>query len=127
MIKTQEKILRETIEGMDAEVIKSAYLRNGLDRIEKQEQREEYVRQNAMKWLEEGERLRKRREEHRISIRQVSELLGTSATRVGNLERGEPITMAKHLIECYDLLFDHLELKAAVLRLSEINEMGMIK
>src|SRR5699024_12054839 len=99
MAKTTKETLREIIEDMDAEVIKSEYLRNRLDHIEKHEQREEYVRQNTMKWLEEGERLRKRREEHRMSIRQVSDFLGTSATRIGNLERGEPVVMSKHLIE----------------------------
>lgn len=85
------------------------------DQEENSKKRDEYIRSNTMKWLENGEKLRGRREKHRMSLRQVGELLGTSATRIRRLETGEPVSMAEHLTKCYNLLFDHLELHAALL------------
>lgn len=99
------------------EVLEEAVRQTILNQEENTQRRKEFVRENTIKWLENGESLRSRREKHRMSLRQVGDLLGTSATRIRRLETGEPVMLAAHLTKCYNLLFDHLELHAALLDL----------
>lgn len=100
-MKTKEEALKQAI----------------LNQEESSIRREKYIKENTIKWLENGESLRIRREKHRMSLKEVGDLLGTSPTRVRRLEVGDPVSMAKHLTKSYELLFDHLELHAALLDL----------
>lgn len=86
---------------------------------ERDARRKEWIRENTLNWLKNGESLRVRREEHGMSLREVGDLLGTSPTRIRKLEIGSPVSMAKQLTKCYNLLFDHLDLHVALYELSE--------
>lgn len=114
---TDKEVLGIAVEGVDIEEIKSHFVERKADQLERAARREDWIKKNTLQWLENGEALRVRREEHGMSLREVGNLLGTSATRVRKLEIGEPVSMAKHLTKSYELLLDHLELHAALLDL----------
>lgn len=86
--------------------------------------RELFLKENYIKWNQEGGRLRERRLHNGLSLEKMGELLGTSASRIGRLERGLPVSQAKHLKASCDLLFDHIELKAALLDIREKHIFG---
>lgn len=89
---------------------------------ENRSRKKQYIKQNTLKWLEKGELLRQRREKHNMSMRKVGELLGTSASRIRNIENGSPVYMADHLTKCYNLLFDYIELQAGLIDLQKSHD-----
>ncbi len=89
---------------------------------ERNKRRDEYVRINTMKWLENGDKLSTRRKKHNMSLREVASHLGTSATRIRSLEVGDPVSMAEHLTTCYNLLFDYIELRNELYENIEVNK-----
>lgn len=95
-------------------------IRNAIkDREASKIRRAKYIEENSIKWLENGEKLVARRKKHRMSIRQVADLLGTSSSRIRRLEIGDPVSMASHLTKCYNLLFDHIELHASLMEIQD--------
>jgi|SRR5690625_982822 len=81
--------------------------------MEKQREakREKFLQENYLKWREQGMALRERRLKNIYSLQNVADRLGTSATRISKLEKGLPVSQAKHLIASYNLLFDYIETK----------------
>jgi|SRR5699024_844972 len=88
-------------------------------RIESSKKRQEYIRENTIKWLDEGEKYRNKRIELGLSLRDVGEKLGTSATRIRAFEVGDPVSQVDHLKTSYTLLFDYIELQSFVLEFKE--------
>lgn len=84
-------------------------------RIESSKKRQEYIRENTIKWLDEGEKYRNKRIELGLSLRDVGEMLGTSATRIRAFEVGNPVSQVNHLKASYNLLFDYIELQSFIL------------
>ncbi|GGB42498.1 hypothetical protein GCM10011409_20100 [Lentibacillus populi] len=82
-----------------------------ISKVEREARREQFLKENYLKWNEEGMELRARRLKHNMSLNYVAEKLGTSASRIGRLEKGLPVSQAKHLIASYNLLFDYIELR----------------
>lgn len=106
-----------------SDVILEEAVRNAMKgQVEKDKKRRQFVIENTMEWLEQGEKLKARREKHNMSLREVATRLGTSATRIRSLEVGDPVSMAKHLTVCYNLLFDHIELHNALFTFYKDNQ-----
>ncbi|MED4354469.1 hypothetical protein P9265_19520 [Schinkia azotoformans] len=71
------------------------------------ETRARYVQVNHEEWKEIGQDLKQQREELNLGITKLAEMLGTSASRIRNFEQGLPITMSKHLEQCYKLALEN--------------------
>jgi len=106
-MKTENAILEE--------VVKQSI----LNREENAKRREAFVQENKSTWIDEGEKLKARREKNRMTLRQIGEYLGTSPSRISRIEKGEPVSMADHLVSCYHLLLDYVELQSFVLEFKE--------
>lgn len=106
-MKTNNKVLEEAVRQAI------------LGQEESAKRRKEFVRANTMKWLENGEKLRERRLQHNMSLSEVGNLLGTSASRIRKIEVGDPVSMAEHLTNCYNLLFDYIELRNSLYESNE--------
>ena len=84
---------------------------SGALAMDSKQRKEKFLQENYIRWNNEGMKLRERRLKHGMSLDRVGELLGTSGSRVSRLERGLPVSLAKHLTTSYELLFDHIELR----------------
>ncbi len=73
--------------------------------------REAFLQENYIRWNNEGLKLKERRLQNGFSLQDVGNKLGTSASRIGRLEKGLPVSQAKHLTTSYNLLFDYIELR----------------
>ncbi|MDX8045448.1 helix-turn-helix transcriptional regulator [Gracilibacillus sp. S3-1-1] len=89
-----------------------------------EQRKEQFLIDNYVKWNEEGQYFRKKRNQLGLTLNRAAELLGTSSTRIRKFEIGEPISMANHLKKTYSLLIDHIELHAAILDLRENHKVG---
>jgi len=94
-------------------------------RIESSKKRQEYIRENTIKWLDEGEKYRNKRIELGLSLRDVGEKLGTSATRIRAFEVGDPVSQVNHLKASYDLLIEHIEMRKSMKEFFEANFRGV--
>lgn len=81
--------------------------------------KDEYIQSNYLKWNDEGMVYRQKRKELGLSLRDISERLGTSTTRIRNFEVGEPVSQAEHLKASYNLLFDYIELQSFVIEFKD--------
>lgn len=102
------------------EVLEKAVRQAILGQEESAKKRNDFIRANTMEWLENGEELRERRLKNNMSLKEVGELLGTSASRIRRIEIGEPVSMAEHLTKSYNLLFDYIEFKRSIVLFSEL-------
>ena len=84
---------------------------SGALAMDSKQRKEKFLQENYIRWNNEGMKLRERRLKHGMSLDRVGEMLGTSGTRVARLEKGLPVSLAKHLTTSYNLLFDHIELR----------------
>lgn len=80
-------------------------------RLNKREKRKEkFIKENYVKWNDEGNYFREERKKRGLSIKYVAEKLNTSASRIRRLEVGEPVQQAEHLKAVYQMLFDYVDL-----------------
>lgn len=63
--------------------------------------RMKYMKSNAEKWKEEGERCKKLREEWSYTVSELAEYLGVSETKLRKFEVGKPVIHAKLLSMAY--------------------------
>lgn len=86
---------------------------------ENRKRKDEYIQSNYLKWNDEGMAFRQKRQELGLSLRDVGERLGTSATRIRSFEVGDPVSQVEHLKASYNLLFDYIELQSFVLEFKD--------
>lgn len=72
---------------------------------------EQYAKKNNEQWYKLGQDLRSERKKLGLTLYQIGKLLGTSASRISNLENGKSVTMAKQLITSYKLVLEYERLK----------------
>ncbi|PAD25238.1 hypothetical protein CHH62_13130 [Niallia circulans] len=58
------------------------------------------------KWLIVGQALRLERKRLGLTLNQIGKILGTSPSRISNLENGNGVMLANHLIASYKLVLD---------------------
>lgn len=63
--------------------------------------RMKYMKSNAEKWKEEGERCKKLREEWSYTVSELAEYLGVSDSKIRKFESGKPVIHAKLLSMAY--------------------------
>src|SRR5690625_1176204 len=95
--------MQSNVVNLDAE-------KHAKELMDSEERREKYIKENYVYWNEAGRHFRKEREKRHLSLNEVSELLGTSASRVRRFEIGEPVSQADHLKTVYEMLFDYVDL-----------------
>lgn len=78
------------------------------DDSEEEFDRKRFIEKNQDRWLEIGQGLERQREEMDITLTQLSDILGTSRTRIRKFEKGEPVKMAEHLRRTYQMALDHI-------------------
>lgn len=85
----------------------------------------DFIKENQSEWKAIGNDLRVRREKLGISIKELSEITGTSETRLRSFEKGEPISMAKHLQKVYELVFENNLYDSSLSQIEYINRKNM--
>ncbi|WP_437828600.1 helix-turn-helix domain-containing protein [Niallia taxi] len=78
---------------------------------EKKAIKEWYKEKNKERWLIEGKSLRLERKKLGITLKKIGQLLGTSPSRISNLENGKGVLMANQLIASYKLVLELTRIK----------------
>jgi DNA-binding XRE family transcriptional regulator len=73
--------------------------------------RMKYMKSNADKWKDEGEKCKKLREEWSYTVSELAEYLGVSETKIRKFESGKPVTHAKLLSMAYINFFKLVSLQ----------------
>lgn len=68
------------------------------------------TKQKQEKWIVEGGRLRKLREERQMSREELARKMRTSKSRIARLENGESVRDAHTLVHFYELIIKYQEL-----------------
>jgi transcriptional regulator with XRE-family HTH domain len=72
-------------------------------RQEQIERTKEYINKNQNKWFAIGQMMKEYREEHNLSIREMSVMIGYSETTLRKFEKGMPVIGADKIKKAYSL------------------------
>ena len=67
---------------------------------------EKYIEENTPLWRQEGVQKRKRRENHKISRREMRDKMGVSEQTIAKFERGEPVRSRRMFSKSFDTSID---------------------